>query len=67
MPPCDVTFEFAPGQRVKIPDISQMAVVNQACVMLNGNHDYQVCYWFNGEWKTVWLPPSQLQEIGDAQ
>jgi len=66
MPECDVKFEFAPGQRVKIPDIKQDAIVNQACVSLSGHHDFQVCYWFNGEWKSVWLPSSQLQEIGDA-
>lgn len=53
-----ITFDFAPGEPVTIPAIQENATVIQACAHMNGSQDYQVSYWHNAEWKTVWLPAS---------
>ena len=58
-----VTFDFVPGERVTIDAIKERAIVMQSCVTITGATDYQVAYWWNGEYKTVWLPASQLSEV----
>jgi hypothetical protein len=57
-----ITFDFAPGEPVTIPAIKEYATVIQACVHMNGSQDYQVSYCHNAEWRTVWLPASQLRQ-----
>lgn len=57
-----IKFDFAPGESVCIPAIKEDATVIQACAHANGSQDYQVSYWHNAEWKTAWLPASQLRQ-----
>lgn len=65
-----ITFGFQLGERVKIPEIGQNAVIEGARVIGSGDYsaasivnEYLVSYWFNGKREANWVPQSEIQKI----
>jgi DNA/RNA endonuclease YhcR with UshA esterase domain len=60
-----IVFDYIPGDRVKVKAIAEMGTVVQCACGTQGK-DYQVTYWLNGEYKTVWFPASELESTDGA-
>ena len=65
-----ITFGFQLGERVKVPEIGQNAVIEGARVIGVGDYnaasivnEYLVSYWFNGKCEVNWVPQSEIQKI----
>lgn len=65
-----ITFGFQLGERVKIPEIGQNAVIEGARVVgcrdynaLSIVNEYFVSYWLNGKRESNWVPESEIQKI----
>jgi hypothetical protein len=44
-----------PGDRVKVPELEQRAVVRSVTINQGGTIQYEICYFATGERKSVYL------------
>ena len=65
-----ITFGFQLGERVKVPEIGQNAIIENARMIGAKDYnaasivnEYLVSYWFNGKREANWVPQSEIQKI----
>lgn len=58
-----VTFRFALHQEVRVVPMDLTGRIFARCERGNGERDYRVIYWANGERRDQWL---YEHELGDA-
>jgi hypothetical protein len=54
-----ISTDFAPGEKVYIPDIEQTATV-QSIRVDAGGVSYECGWWHNGERRTTFLLPNEI-------